>query len=228
MSKQNAQVIGYGGGETNDYSSDSDKYSDNISECESENCSDYGSDYESDIETTIIKSPATHPPNIEKPMSNSTNSTDQVSSIYLGSAKTAFTKRQEKFDDKFTSKDLLNKIREIASSPARDMLDKKGSLEDIHLWDYLLHNREAKGGISLLDAYTREELIDKLVIQVEQDSLKKYANLVLQKYSDYLGSWDIEEKNSQNFVYFSRKAYLECPKCKRLHDKDQRWFGRAY
>ncbi|CAJ0631859.1 10988_t:CDS:2, partial [Entrophospora sp. SA101] len=220
--------IGYGGGETNDYSSDSDKYSDNISECESENCSDYGSDYESDIETTIIKSPATHPPNIEKPMSNSTNSTDQVSSIYLGSAKTAFTKRQEKFDDKFTSKDLLNKIREIASSPVRDMLDKKGSLEDIHLWDYLLHNREAKGGISLLDAYTREELIDKLVIQVEQDSLKKYANLVLQKYSDYLGSWDIEEKNSQNFVYFSRKAYLECPKCKRLHDKDQRWFGRAY
>ncbi|CAH1769686.1 14292_t:CDS:2, partial [Entrophospora sp. SA101] len=250
--------IGYGGGETNDYSSDSDKYSDNISECESENCSDYGSDYESDIETTIIKSPATHPPNIEKPMSNSTNSTDQVSSIYLGSAKTAFTKRQEKFDDKFTSKDLLNKIREIASSPVRDMLDKKGSLEDIHLWDYLLHNREAKGGISLLDAYTREELIDKLVIQVEQvqppinmnlevrprilsvekinqkkiivgqDSLKKYANLVLQKYSDYLGGWDIEEKDSQYFVYFNRKAYLECPKCKRLHDKDQRWFGRAY
>ena len=35
-------------------------------------------------------------------------------------------------------------------------------------------------------------------------------------------------KNSQNFVYFSRKAYLECPLCKRIHDKDQWWFGRVY
>ncbi|CAG8666151.1 8845_t:CDS:1, partial [Paraglomus occultum] len=69
-----------------------------------------------------------------------------------------------------------------------------------------------------------------------QDALKKYANLVLQKYSNYLRSWNIEErsscqgieKKSQYFVYFSRKAYLECPLCNRIHDKDQRWFGRAY
>ncbi|CAJ0752663.1 1099_t:CDS:2, partial [Entrophospora sp. SA101] len=229
-------------------------YSDNISESGSENCSDYGSDYESDTETSTIKSPISQPPNIEKQMSNSTNSTDQVSPIYPGSTKTAFTKRQEKFDDKFTSKGLLNKIREIASSPARDLLDKKGSLEDVYLWDYLLPNHEAKSGISLYDAYKRDELTNRLVIQVEQDNgwndlndarvqpptssryeirprilsiekinnqkkiivghdeLKKYVNLVLQKYSDYLGSWDIEEKNSQYFVYFNRRAYLECPK----------------
>src|SRR5580765_981185 len=49
----------------------------------------------------------------------------------------------------------------------------------------------------------------------------------MQKYSDYLGSWDIEEKDSQYFVYFSRKAYIECPICNRTHEKDQRWFGRA-
>ncbi|CAH1767892.1 15019_t:CDS:2 [Entrophospora sp. SA101] len=273
MSKQNAQVIGYGGGETDDYSSDSDKYSDNISEYESENCSDYGSEYESDTETTI-KSPISQPPNIEKQISNSTNSTDQVNSTCSNYPATVLTKRQEKFDNKFTPKDLLNKIREIASSPARDMSNNKGSLEDVYLWDYLLRNDGAKEGISLLDAYAQEELADKLVIQrilqfsldngwdeldharvqpptslkyevrprilsiekinnqkkiiVGHDSLKKYANQVLQKYSDYLESWEIEEKNSQNFVYFSRKAYLECPKCKRLHDKDQWWFGRAY
>ncbi|CAG8576087.1 12287_t:CDS:2 [Gigaspora rosea] len=420
MSKQSAQQTRYGGGETDDYSSDSDVYSDNISESGSENCSDYGSDYESDNETNTIESPISQPPKVEELMSNTTYSTKQVSPTY--------SKRQERFDDKFTQKDLLNKIREIASSPARDISNNKGSLEDIHLWDYLLPNYGAKEGISLLDAYKREELADKLVIQVEQgkykkfsviddisevygvpgvhecingqralrpvididaplgdmeaekvkardvfiricvsfvralyiildcsweeifkglviatssddnkcsyhllytpillidylelkeftelvykltgkkygkfidmglpgrnfnlrligsakndrvkrilqfsldngwndlndtrvqppasagfevrprilsvekinnqkkiivgqDVLKKYANLVLQKYPDYLGGWDIEEKNSQWYVYFNRKTYLECPLCNRTHDKDQRWFGRAY
>ena len=130
MSKQNAQVIGYGGGETDDYSSDSDKYSDNISEYESENCSDYGSEYQSDTET-IIKSPISQPPNIEKQISNSTNSTDQVNSTCSNYPATVLTKRQEKFDNKFTPKDLLNKIREIASSPARDMSNNKGLLKDV-------------------------------------------------------------------------------------------------
>ena len=120
MNTQNAQLERYGGGETDDYSSDSDVYSDNISESESENCSDYGSEYESDTET-IIKSPISQPPNIEKQISNSTNSTDQVNSTCSNYPATVLTKRQEKFDNKFTPKDLLNKIREIASSPARDM-----------------------------------------------------------------------------------------------------------
>src|SRR5947208_180789 len=101
MSKQNAQVIGYGGGETDDYSSDSDVYSDNISESGSENCSDYGTDYESDTETSIIKSPMSQPPKVEEQMSNSTNSTEQVNPTY--------SKRQEEFDDKFTQKDVMNK-----------------------------------------------------------------------------------------------------------------------
>jgi hypothetical protein len=42
----------------------------------------------------------------------------------------------------------------------------------------------------------------------------------LQKYSNYLRDWTIEEKDSENFVYFNRKAPLGCPLCKRIHDKD--------
>ncbi|RIA92126.1 hypothetical protein C1645_736587 [Glomus cerebriforme] len=60
-----------------------------------------------------------------------------------------------------------------------------------------------------------------------QDILQKYAELVLQKYSNYLRDWTIKEKDSENFVYFNRKALLECPLCKRIHDKDQRWFSRV-
>jgi hypothetical protein len=59
-------------------------------------------------------------------------------------------------------------------------------------------------------------------ISVGQDVLQKYAELVLQKHSSYLRDWTIEEKDSENFVYFNRKALLECPLCKRIHDKDQR------
>ncbi|RHZ77972.1 hypothetical protein Glove_168g91 [Diversispora epigaea] len=432
MKTHSAQVIRYGGGDIDDYSSDSDKYSDSISESGSENCSDYGSDYKSDTETTI-KFSTSQAPNIEKQMSNSTNSTDQVGVIY--------TQRQEKFDNKFIQKDLINRIHGIASPPAREMLSIKGSLEDVYLWDYLKPNNEAKGGIkeladklviqkdlinrihgiaspparemlsikgSLEDVYLWDylkpnneakggikELADKLVIQVEQGEYKKFSvvddisevyclpgihecidgqkplrpvididassekmglekvnardvfiriccsyiralyrildcsweeilkrlviatssdsskcnyyllyaptllidylelkeftelvykltgekygkfidrglsgrnfnlrligsakkdrvkrilqfsldngwngldharvqpssSLNIQKYSNYLGSWDIEEKDSQYFIYFNRKAYIECPLCKRGHEKDQRWYGRAY
>ncbi|CAI2197292.1 15748_t:CDS:2, partial [Funneliformis geosporum] len=70
---------------------------------------------------------------------------------------------------------------------------------------------------------------DPLRISVGQDILQKCADLVLQKYSKYLRDWTIEEKEEtkENFVYFNRKASLECSLCKRLHDKDQRWFGRV-
>ncbi|POG76088.1 hypothetical protein GLOIN_2v1821835 [Rhizophagus irregularis DAOM 181602=DAOM 197198] len=67
-----------------------------------------------------------------------------------------------------------------------------------------------------------------LRIIVSQDVLQKCANLVLQKHSNYLRDWTIEEKDLKNFVYFNRKGLLECPLCKRIHDKDQRWFGRVY
>ena len=61
-----------------------------------------------------------------------------------------------------------------------------------------------------------------LRISVSSDILQKYADLVLQKYSYYLRDWTIEEKDSENFIYFNRKASLGCPLCKRIHDKDQR------
>ena len=35
-----------------------------------------------------------------------------------------------------------------------------------------------------------------------------------------IGSWDIEEKDSQYSYILTEKAYLECPLCKRLRDKD--------
>ncbi|CAG8674046.1 472_t:CDS:1, partial [Paraglomus occultum] len=189
MSKQSAQLERYGGGETADYSSDSDVYSDNISESGSENCSDYGSDYESDTETSTIKPQIFQPPKVEEQVSNTTYSTEQASPAYF--------KRQERFDNKFTQKDVMNKIRKIVSSPARDMSNNKGSLEDIHLWDYLLPNYGAKEGISLLDAYTRKELADKLVIQVEQGEYKKFS--VVDDISEVYGLPGIHECiNGQN------------------------------
>ncbi|CAI2198675.1 18784_t:CDS:2, partial [Funneliformis geosporum] len=69
-----------------------------------------------------------------------------------------------------------------------------------------------------------------LRIIVGHDILQKCADLVLQRHSNYLRDWTIEEKEEtkESFVYFNRKALLECPLCKRIHDKDQRWFGRIY
>ncbi|RHZ87064.1 hypothetical protein Glove_40g138 [Diversispora epigaea] len=124
-------------------------------------------------------------------MSNSTNSIDQMNLTCSNYPATVFTKRQKKFNDKFIQMDLLNRIREIASSPARDMLDKKGSLEDVYLWDYLLPNREAKNGVSLYDGYTREELVDKLVIQVEQGEYKKFS--VVDDISEVYGAPGVHE-----------------------------------
>ncbi|PKB95847.1 hypothetical protein RhiirA5_435918 [Rhizophagus irregularis] len=71
---------------------------------------------------------------------------------------------------------------------------------------------------------SEEKNNNPLRIIVSQDVLQKCANLVLQKHSNYLRNWTIEEKDSQYFVYFNRKASLECPLCKHIHDKDQRWF----
>ena len=42
-----------------------------------------------------------------------------------------------------------------------------------------------------------------LRIIVSQDVLQKCADLVLQKHSNYLRDWNIEEKDSENFVYFN-------------------------
>ncbi|GBC19163.1 hypothetical protein GLOIN_2v1765104 [Rhizophagus irregularis DAOM 181602=DAOM 197198] len=74
---------------------------------------------------------------------------------------------------------------------------------------------------------SEEKNNNPLRIIVGQDVLQKCVNLVLQKHSNYLRDWTIEEKDSENFVYFNRKGPLECPLCKRIHDKDQRWFGHV-
>ncbi|CAG8727508.1 9260_t:CDS:2, partial [Gigaspora rosea] len=68
---------------------------------------------------------------------------------------------------------------------------EQGSLGDIHLWNYFLPNYKAKEGISLLNAYTQEELADKLVIQVEQSEYKKF--LVVDDISEVYGVPEIHE-----------------------------------
>jgi len=60
-----------------------------------------------------------------------------------------------------------------------------------------------------------------LRISVSLNILQKYADLVLQKYSNYLKDWTIKEKDSKNFIYFNRKALLEYLLCKYIYDKDQ-------
>nr|CAG8568965.1 12427_t:CDS:2 [Entrophospora candida] len=71
--------------------------------------------------------------------SNSNNSdtynigTSPLSKVEKQKVNVTYYKRRKKFNNKFTAKDLLNKIREIASFPAKDMMNNKGSLEDIHL-----------------------------------------------------------------------------------------------
>ncbi|PKY33686.1 hypothetical protein RhiirB3_452794 [Rhizophagus irregularis] len=65
---------------------------------------------------------------------------------------------------------------------------------------------------------SEEKNNNPLRIIVGQDVLQKCANLVLQKHSNYLRDWTIEEKDSENFVYFNRKGPLECPLCKRTDE----------
>ncbi|PKK41087.1 hypothetical protein RhiirC2_805047, partial [Rhizophagus irregularis] len=113
------------------------------------------SNYESDNEeapcasTSTIKTPLVQPPNVKERKINGT-----------------YTLRQEKFNDNFSSKNLLNAIREIFLSPPRDMSDEKGSLEDLPIYSFLFPNEK---GSSLYNAYDRDEVEDKLVIKIDQD-----------------------------------------------------------
>jgi hypothetical protein len=98
-------------------------------------------------------------------------------------------------------------------------------------WNELDHIRVQPSTSLSLEVRPRMLSVEKnnspLKLIVGHDILQKCADLVLQKYSNYLRDCTIEEKDSENFVYFNRKASLECPYCKRIHDKDQRWFGRV-
>jgi len=404
-----APALRYDGAGPDKYLSDSDSYNDNDSDCGSDDYNNYESNYESDNEEASCAS---------------TSTTEAVKERKVN---VTYTLRQENFNDKFSPKDLLNAIREILSSPPRDMSNDKGSLDCLPIYSFLFPNEK---GSSLYNAYDRSEVEDKLVIKIDQDGdhapkfsvaddisevyglpgihkcingqkplravididasqkdmettgvkaqevffriclsfiralyrildcdwkdilnglviatssdpskcsyhilyapallidhrelkaftelvytitgkkfgmfidrklsghnfnlrligsakkgrvkrilqfsldngwnelehtrvqpptslrlkvrsrmlsieknnnplrisvgsdiLQKYAELVLQKHSSYLRDWNIEEKDSENFVYFNLKALLlECPLCKRIHDKDQRWFGRV-
>jgi hypothetical protein len=412
--RQTSPALRYDGAESDEYLSDSSGYFDNESDLGSDDCDNYESNYESDNE----ESPCTSTSITETPLVQLPNVKEQKANV-------SYTLRQEKFNDKFSSKDLLNEIRKIALSPPRDMSDIIGSLDYLPIYSFLFPNVK---GSSLYNAYDRDEVENKLVIKIDQDDrapkfsvaddvsevyglpgihecingqkplravididathddmeangvksdsvfiriccsfirvlyqildcswedilkglviatssdpskcsyhilyapallidhrelkaftelvyaitgekfgkyidrglpgqnfnlrligsakkgrvkrilqisldngwneldharvqpptslglevrprilstekynnplrisvgqdiLQKCPNLVLQKHSNYLRDWTMEEKDSENFIYFNRKASLECPLCKRIHDKDQRWFGRV-
>ena len=93
-------------------------------------------------------------------------------------------------------------------------------------WNELDHARVQPSSSLGLEVRPRMLSIEKnnnlLRISVSLDILQKYADLVLQKYSNYLRDWTIEEKDLENFIYFNRKTPLGYPLYKRIHDKDQR------
>ncbi|PKY43752.1 hypothetical protein RhiirA4_457825 [Rhizophagus irregularis] len=92
-------------------------------------------------------------------------------------------------------------------------------------WNELKHTRVQPPTSLRLKVRPRMLSIEKnnnpLRILVGSDILQKYAELVLQKYSNYLRDWTIEKKDSENFVYFNQKSPLGYPFCKRIHDKNQ-------
>src|SRR4051812_46602865 len=136
-----APALRYDSAGPNEYLSDSDSCTDNRSDLESDDYNDYKSNYESDNEeASCVPTSITTTP--------------------------SFSLRQEKFNDNFSSKDLLNNIREIFLSPPRDMSDEKGSLEYIPIYSFLFPNEK---GSSLYNAYDRDEVEDKLVIKIDQD-----------------------------------------------------------
>jgi hypothetical protein len=133
----------YDGAESNEYLSDSSSCTDNRSDLEPDDYNNYESNYESDNEEAIHAS---------------TNITMTQSFQY--------SLRQEKFNDKFSPKDLLNAIWEILLSPPKDMSDEKGSLEFLPIYSFLFPNEKDS---SLYNTYDRGEVENKLVIKIDQD-----------------------------------------------------------
>src|SRR5690242_18936978 len=101
-------LLRYDGAVSDEYLSDSNDYTDNGSDLESDNYNDYESNCEFDNEETpctsisITETPLAQLPNVKERKTKVTN-----------------TLRQEKFNDNFSSKDLLNEIRKIALSPPK-------------------------------------------------------------------------------------------------------------
>src|SRR4051812_31818 len=82
-----------------EYLSDSSSCTDNKSDLGSDDYNDYESNYESDNEEALCDSTST----IQTPLVQSPNVKEQKINV-------AYTLRQEKFNDNFSSKDLLNAI----------------------------------------------------------------------------------------------------------------------
>jgi hypothetical protein len=111
---------------------------------------------------------------------------------------------------------------------------KKGHVKRILLssitngWNELDHTRVQPPTSLGLKVRPRMLSVEKnnspLKIIVGHDILQKCADFVLQKYSNYFRECTIEERDSKNFVYFNQKAPLECPLCKRIHDKHREIF----
>jgi hypothetical protein len=144
----------YDGAVSDEYLRDSDSYN-NESDCGSDDYNNHESNCESDSEedpcasTSTTVTPSFQLPNVQEQKSNAT-----------------YTLRQEKFTNDFTPKDLLNSIREILSSPPRDMSDDIGSLDCLPIYSFLFPNEK---GSSLYNAYDRDEVENKLVIKIDQD-----------------------------------------------------------
>jgi hypothetical protein len=123
--------IRYDSSGSDEYLSNLSSYSDNESDLGSDDCNNYESNYESDNEeapctsTSITETPLVQLPNVKERKANVT-----------------YTLRQEKFNDTFSSKDLVSAIREILSSPPRDMSNDKGSLECFPIYSFLFLNKK--------------------------------------------------------------------------------------
>src|SRR5436190_1547691 len=72
----------------------------------------------------------------------------------------------------------------------RDMLDEKGSLEYLPIYSFLFPNEK---GSSLYNAYDRDEVEDKLVIKIDQDSDRALKFSVADDISEVYGLPGIHE-----------------------------------
>ncbi|PKC50113.1 hypothetical protein RhiirA1_406176, partial [Rhizophagus irregularis] len=117
----------YDGAGPDEYLSDLSSCTDNRSDLRSDGYNDYESNYGSDNEeATCASTSITTIPSFQ------------------------YSLRQEKFNDNFSSKDLLNTIQEIFLSPPRDMSDIIGSLDDLPIYSFLFLNEK---GSCLYNAY---------------------------------------------------------------------------
>ncbi|CAB5193165.1 unnamed protein product [Rhizophagus irregularis] len=98
--------------------------------------------------------------------------------------------RQEKFNNNFTPKDLLNSIQKILSSPPRDMSNDKGLLDCLPIYSFLFSNEK---GSSLYNAYDRNEVENKLVIKIDQDADRTLKFSVADDISEVYGLPRIHE-----------------------------------